>query len=101
MDALRRHTAPLVAALMLVAMAAVPLAHQWLHHGFAPPHGSTVLVASADTHCDLCAASMAEPPAPAPSVDVVFAPDAPAPVPVFDTGVARLLEAIGRAPPVG
>lgn len=100
MTTLRRSIAPFVAALLLVAVAAVPLAHRWLHHGMGGA-ASEATVTTSDTHCDLCAASFAEPPAPAPPVDVAFIADAPAPVPVVDTGVARLLEAIGRAPPKG
>lgn len=96
MTRFRRH----IAALMLAAVAAVPLAHRLLHHETVVT-ASGVTVTASDTPCDLCAAAFAEPPAPAPSVDVAFVADAPAPTVVFDTGVARLLEAIGRAPPVG
>ena len=100
MEGFRRHIAPLVAALLLVACTAVPLAHRWLHHGVEAHHPGVTLVA-ADTHCDLCAAGFTTPPPPAPTVLAALVPDAPAPVVVFDTGVARLLEAIGRAPPLG
>lgn len=99
MDALRRHIAPFVAAFVLAALALVPLAHRWLHHDLAAPT-TALTVQAADVHCDLCAMTGAPPPPTAPLVVAVFVPDDPAPVPVHNTGVARLLEAIGRAPPV-
>ena len=98
MNALRRPIAPPLAALVLVLVALVPMAHRWVHHG-SGPHANAVTVQSADVPCDLCAAPFAEPPAPAPTAAVVLAPDMlQAETRVF-TDVVGVLEAVGRAPP--
>lgn len=98
MNALRRHIAPPLAALVLALVALVPVVHRWVHHG-PGALARAATVQGADVPCDLCAAPFAEVPAPAPTAAVVLAVDVLRADTRTCTDVQRVLEAVGRAPP--